>query len=155
MTAHAGPAEVISDAIDCGIDGIEHGYLVTNEVARKMAERGTWLVPTICVSRDREFFDRIGAPEWMIERALAAGEEHWAALKSCIRAGVKIAMGTDMMPAEPLAGTTATVREMELMEEAGMSSRDVVASATWGAASMLGVEESLGAVLTGMMVNRC
>ena len=89
----------------------------------------------------------------MIERALAAGEEHWAALKSCIRAGVKIAMGTDMMPAEPLAGTTATVREMELMEEAGMSSRDVVASATWGAASMLGVEETLGAVQTGMFAD--
>ena len=153
VTAHAGPPGVISDAIDCGIDGIEHGYLVTDEVARKMAERGTWLVPTICVSRDREFFDRIGAPEWMIERALAAGEKHWAAFKSCIEAGVKIAMGTDMMPAESLAGTTATVREMELMQEAGMPSREVLSAATWDAATMLGVQDRLGAVQAGMLAD--
>jgi imidazolonepropionase-like amidohydrolase len=149
VTAHAGPADVISEAIDCGIDGVEHGYLVTDEVAQKMAERGTWLVPTICVSRDREFFDRIGAPEWMIQRALAAGEEHWAALKSCIAAGVKIAMGTDMLPAEPLAETNATVREMELMQDAGMSARDVVGAATWTAAEMMGVGERLGSVQPG------
>lgn len=153
VTAHAGPPDVISDAIDCGIDGMEHGYLVTDEVARKMAARGTWLVPTICVSRDREFFDRIGAPDWMIERALAAGEKHWAALKSCIEADVKIAMGTDMMPAEPLAGTNATVREMELMQEAGMSARDVLVSATLAAATMLGVEDRLGVVEAGKLAD--
>jgi imidazolonepropionase-like amidohydrolase len=101
------------------------------------------------VSRDREFFDRIGAPEWMIQRALAAGEEHWAALKSCIAAGVKIAMGTDMLPAEPLAETNATVREMELMQDAGMSARDVVGAATWTAAEMMGVGERLGSVQPG------
>ena len=153
VTAHAGPADVISEAIDCGIDGVEHGYLLNDAVAKKMAEKGTWLVPTICVSRDREFFDRIGAPEWMIERALAAGEKHWAALQSCVAAGVKIAMGTDMLPAEPLAETNATVREMELMHEAGMSARDVVLSATWNAATMMGVEQDLGSVEPGKLAD--
>lgn len=153
VTAHAGPPDVISDAIDCGIDGVEHAYLVTGETARKMAAAGTWLVPTLCVSRDREFFDRIGAPEWMIERALAAGEQHWSAFKSCIAAGVRIAMGTDMMPSESLGGTNATVREMELMQEAGMPARDVILAATAWAAAMLGVDERLGAVEPGKLAD--
>jgi imidazolonepropionase-like amidohydrolase len=153
VTAHAGPADVMSQAIDCGIDGMEHAYFADDAVARKMAESGTWLVPTICVSRAEEFFLRIGAPDWMIARALAAGELHWAAFKRCIDAGVQIAMGTDMMPAEPFGGTTGTVREMELMVEAGMTPRQVIAAATSEAARMLGVADTLGTVEEGKLAD--
>jgi imidazolonepropionase-like amidohydrolase len=153
VTAHAGPAEAISQALDCGIDGMEHGYFLNDGVAREMAERGTWLVPTICVSRAEEFFVKIGAPDWMIARALAAGELHWASFKSCIAAGVPIAMGTDMMPAEPFGGTTGTIREMEMMVEAGMTSRQVIAAATSEAARMLGVDDRLGTVEPGKLAD--
>lgn len=153
VTAHAGPADVISQAVDCGIDGIEHGYFLDDATAGKLAETGTWLVPTICVSRAEEFFLRIGAPDWMIARALAAGELHWAAFKSCIEAGVQIAMGTDMMPAEPFGGTTGTVREMEMMVEAGMTPHQVIASATSEAARMLGLDDRLGTVDEGKLAD--
>jgi imidazolonepropionase-like amidohydrolase len=150
VAAHAGPAQVISAAIDCGIDCIEHGYFVTPEVAEKMAAHGTWLVPTIVVSRAREFYDKIGAPAWMVERALTAGERHFAALEAAIAAGVPIAMGTDMLPAEPFQGSNGTVREMEYMVEAGMSPLDVVRAATVRAAELLGVPDELGRPLPGM-----
>ena len=51
VTAHAGPAGVIRAAIDCGLDGVEHGYFLDEETVLLMVERGVWLVPTIVVSR--------------------------------------------------------------------------------------------------------
>jgi imidazolonepropionase-like amidohydrolase len=89
----------------------------------------------------------------MIARALAAGELHWAAFKSCIAAGVQVAMGTDMMPAEPFGGTTGTVREMEMMVDAGMTPRQVIASATSEAARMLGIHDTFGTVDEGKVAD--
>jgi imidazolonepropionase-like amidohydrolase len=153
VAAHAGPAGVISDAIDAGVDCIEHGYFLTPEVVEKMVEHGTWLVPTIVVSRCREFYDKIGAPEWMVERALTAGERHFASLQAAVAAGVRIAMGTDMLPAEPFQGSNGTVQEMEYMVEAGMSPLDVVRAATIRAAELLGVDHEHGRPVPGMIAD--
>ena len=45
----------------------------------------------------------------MIECAIGAGEGHLRALGSAIATGVPVACGTDMLPAEPYEGTSATV----------------------------------------------
>jgi imidazolonepropionase-like amidohydrolase len=100
------------------------------------------------VSRASEFYARIGAPDWMIARALEAGERHWAALKEAIRDGVPIAMGTDMMPQEPFDGTTVTARELEFYVEAGMTAAEALRSATSNAAAMLGVD-TIGRIRKG------
>src|SRR6266536_2395798 len=62
VTAHAGPAGAIRDAIECGLDCVEHGYYLTDEVIQLMLDRNVWFVPTIAVSRCEEFYARIGAP---------------------------------------------------------------------------------------------
>ena len=153
VTAHAGPARAIAEGIECGLDGIEHGYQLTDEVIRLMVERGTTLVPTILVTRCEQYYRDVGAPKWMIERALAAGVDHWRALQSAIRHRVPIAVGTDMLPAEPQDETTATVRELEYYAEAGMSPRDVLASATTTPAAWLGASERLGTVQEGKLAD--
>jgi imidazolonepropionase-like amidohydrolase len=149
VTAHAGPARVISEGLECGLDCIEHGYQLTDEVIRSMVERGTTLVPTILVTRCEQYYRDVGAPDWLIDRALAVGGDHWRALESAIHHGVSIAVGTDMLPAEPQDGTTATVRELEHYREAGMSPRQVLASATTIPAAWLGIAERLGTITEG------
>ena len=148
VAAHAGPAAVIRLAVEQGVDSIEHGYFLDDETTAFMAERGTWLVPTINVSRAVAFFEKIGAPRWMIEKALAAGELHWAGLQSAIHAGVRIALGTDMMPHEPFDGTSVTVRELEFMREAGMPPLAVLQAATIRAAELLELDD-VGSVEPG------
>ena len=138
VTAHVGPSETLRRAIELGLDCVEHGYELTREVTDLMSERGVWYVPTITVSRCEEFFDAQGVPTWMKERALGAGPRHWESLENAIASGVRIAMGTDMPPAADFDGTTATVREMEFMVDAGMTSLDVMRSATSYAAELLG-----------------
>jgi imidazolonepropionase-like amidohydrolase len=153
VTAHAGPPGAIRDAIECGLDCVEHGYFLDDETIKLMVERGVWYVPTIVVSRCEEFFHKIGAPEWMIRKALAAGELHFAALQRAIRAGVQIALGTDMMPAEPYEGTTATVRELEFYVEAGMTPLQAVRVATRQPAEWLGVADRQGTVEVGKVAD--
>ncbi|GAA1181152.1 amidohydrolase family protein [Ornithinimicrobium humiphilum] len=148
VTAHAASSATVLPALRLGLDGVEHGYSLDEETVALMAEKGTWYVPTITVSRCREFFELNQVPEWMMERALGAGPEHWASLQRAIAAGVRIVMGSDMPPYAPFDGTTATVREMEFMEEAGMSPREVLAAATSRAAEWLGADD-LGTLRPG------
>ncbi|WP_255560088.1 amidohydrolase family protein [Salinibacterium sp. M195] len=148
VTAHVGPSSTLDRAIRLGLDCVEHGYELTKETTELMAEHGVWYVPTITVSRCEEFFDEQGVPAWMKERALGAGPRHWESLQNAIGSGVKIAMGTDMPPAAHFEGTTATVREMEFMVDAGMSSLEVMRSATSSAAELVG-DDSVGTIRVG------
>lgn len=149
VTAHAGPADVISRAIDLGLDGVEHGYQLTEDIVARMARKSVYYVPTITVSRCTDFFVANGVPDWMIERALSAGPRHWESLQLAIGAGVPIAMGSDMPPYAPYDGTTATVREMEFMQEAGMNPTEVLAAATTTGAGWLGQSDVIGALAEG------
>lgn len=153
VCAHAGPASVISAAIDAGVDCIEHAFFLSTEVARKMADTGTWLVPTIVVTRCVEFFERIGMPETAYRGHLRAGEEHFASLQAAIEAGVPIALGTDMLPSEPYGGTVGAVRELEFMVDAGMTPVAALRAATSGAAELLGAADQIGRPLPGMIAD--
>jgi imidazolonepropionase-like amidohydrolase len=149
VTAHAGPAPVIERALALGLDCVEHGYQLTEALTQDMAARGTWYVPTIVVSRCEEFFVANGVPTWMIDRALSAGPRHWESLQHALRSGVPIAMGSDMPPHAAFDGTTATVRELEFMVEAGMSSAAALLSATARPIEWLGASDRLGTVAVG------
>lgn len=137
VTAHAGPGDTVRRAVALGLDCVEHGYDLDDETTALMSRSGVWYVPTITVSRCADYFDQQGVPGWMKDRALAAGPRHWESLRSAIAHGVPIAMGTDMPPAADFEGTTATVREMEFMQDAGMTALDVMRSATSAAATLL------------------
>lgn len=149
VTAHAGPAPVIEEAVRLGLDCVEHGYQLSPAVARLMAERGTSLVPTLVVTRCQEFFDRLGVPGWMQRRSLGAAERHAASYQMALDAGVEVMLGSDMPPAEPFEGTTATVRELELMVALGLPPRAALTAATAVPARWLGAGDDLGTVEAG------
>ena len=152
VTGHTGSPLASMEAIDAGIDGFEHGYFFTPEVLQKMKEKGVWYVPTIVVSQKGalDFFARIGSPHWYLDRQASVGRTHLATLKAAIKAGVKIALGSDQFPHEPNEGTTATVREAEIYQEAGMTPLQTLRSATVEPARMLEVETEVGELKPGL-----
>lgn len=149
VTAHAGPAEVIRRAVELGLDCVEHGYELTEDVTKLMARQGVWYVPTIVVSRCEQFFRDSGVPGWLMERALGAGPRHWESLQHALRNGVPIALGSDMPPHAPYDETTATVRELEFMVEAGMPVAEALKSATVRPAEWLGAADRVGTIEAG------
>jgi imidazolonepropionase-like amidohydrolase len=152
VTAHAGPAEVIAAAVDLGLDCVEHGYQLTPQVAARMAERGTALVPTLLVTRCKEFFDELGVPEWMQCRSLGAGPRHLESFAMALEAGVEVLLGSDMPPFWGFEGTNATVRELEYLAEHIGPARALHA-ATRGPIRWLGAEDDLGTVAEGKLAD--
>lgn len=151
VAAHSGSPAATDIAIDAGIDSIEHGYFLDRKVLKKMKKHGTWLVPTIVVSQpaSRPFFEKIGSPEWYLERLESVGKDHWKALQIAIEEGVNIALGTDQSPSEPNDGTTATAREAQYYVEAGMTPMQALRAATIEPARMLGADHETGSIKAG------
>ncbi|MEU5551354.1 amidohydrolase family protein [Micromonospora sp. NPDC047793] len=152
VTAHAGPAEVIGAAVELGLDCVEHGYQLTPQVVARMAEQGTALVPTLLVTRCKEFFDELGVPEWMQCRSLGAGPRHLESFAMAVEAGVEVLLGSDMPPFWHFEGTNATVRELEYMAERIGPARALHAG-TRGPVRWLGVEEDRGTVEVGKLAD--
>ena len=151
VSAHSASPQATLEALEAGVDSFEHGYFLTEDVFRKMKAQGAWYVPTIVVSQAgaMEFFRKIGSPPSYLERVQSVGKAHWAALEAAIRVGVNIAMGSDQFPFEPNEGTVASIREIELYREAGMTNLQALRTATVDAARMLGAEQELGTVAAG------
>lgn len=155
VTAHNGSSVAAHQAMQFGIDCFEHGYHLDESVLREMKAKGVWLVPTIVVSQPgaREFYRKIGSPDWYLARVDSTGKDHWAMLQNAIRLGVNIALGTDQYPFEPNDGTTATVAEAELYVKAGMSPLQALQSATTQSARLLGMEAELGRIQPGKLAD--
>ena len=151
VAAHTGSISATHDALEAGVDSFEHGYFLNDDVFRKMKDKDAWYVPTIVVSQAgaMEFFRKIGSTPFYLARVQMVGKSHWAALQSAIRIGANIAMGSDQFPYEPNEGTVASVREIELYNEAGMTPLQALRTATVNAARMLGAKQDLGLVASG------
>ncbi len=129
-------------ALDGRCDSIEHGLDLTDEDVAQMVRQGTWLCPTMMPY----FYEWApeGTPAGAKDRKRA--EVHGPSLRKAVKAGVKIAFGTDAGSFswdEPLA------REFALMVGAGMTPMAAIQSATSRAAEMLGMAGQIGVVSPG------
>jgi len=149
VTAHAGPARVIEQAVDQGLDCVEHGYQLTARAARQMHDRGVPLVPTLSVTRCGDFFDSLDVPAWMQQRSFSAAQTHEQSYRLALAAGVQVMLGSDVPPFWPTDGTSATVRELEHMEAFGLPPAEALLAATRAPAAWLGIDDHVGSVEPG------
>jgi imidazolonepropionase-like amidohydrolase len=149
VAVHIGGDKPIQDAVRLGVDSIEHAYVMSRETAGMMKVKGAWLVPTLAVTHAFSYLEAHGSPEYQIRKAREAAHTHWNAIQYAIEAGVNIAVGTDLLPSDPLDGTNATVREIELLVEAGMKPLDAIKAATSASAKLCGVDKATGSLEAG------
>ncbi len=138
--AYGGPG--LHRALDGGCDTIEHGLDLDDAAISQMKSQGTWLVPTLAV------YYTDWAPEKTPEgrRDRKRAEVHGVSFQKAMKAGVKIAFGTDMggIPwTEPIA------QEFGRMVELGMSPMEAIQSATSRAASLLEMDGKIGVIAPG------
>jgi imidazolonepropionase-like amidohydrolase len=128
-------------AVRAGVDTIEHGGWLDDEGAAEMARRGTWYVPTFSVYR---WHGTLG-PAFKQERAQAMREDHLQSFARAMRAGVRVAMGTDAGG----YGYGDNALELQLLVEAGMTPAQAIEASTRRAAECLGLQREVGTLEAG------
>ena len=147
VAAHAHGARGIEDAARAGVDSIDHGTFADAAALQALKANGGWFVPTLMAFTGLR--DRIGKNVYtpVVEVKAKQAMAVWGrALAAAHRAGVKIAFGTDSGVFEH--GRNA--EEAELMVRlGGMTPREVLVSATTGAADLLGIAGETGTLEAG------
>ena len=136
VEAHAHGLEGILAAVRAGVDSIEHGSMLNDEGIRLMKAQGTFLVPTLYVSQPSSNTGA-GMSQHVKDKGLQMGAEANANFPKAVRAGVRIAYGTD-------AGVYPhglNAREFGVLVDHGMTSIDAIRAATIWAADLLGVSD--------------
>lgn len=150
VAAHAHGAQGIKNAIRAGVDSIEHGSLIDDEGIRLMVEHGTWLVADIynddyLVGKAKE----IGLPDELLAKEKAVGQTQRDNFAKCVKAGVKVAFGTD-------AGVYPhgdNARQFAYMVKFGLTPAQAIRAASADAARLIGKENELGRVAPGLFAD--
>ncbi len=153
VVAHAASSEAINWGLDAGIRSFEHAYDLDEDTAGRMAAKGVFLTPTLCVTRSQEWMRWKGFEDFQIETSLRVGPMHLASIRRAIAAGVTMVNGTDYPPGDPIDGTSVAVYEMGLMQGAGLHPQRALAGATINAARLLGMEAQIGSVAEGRIAD--
>lgn len=148
VCAHTGAAAAAKEAVQAGLDSVEHGYQLDEEVCDMMAERGVYYCPTLSVTHDEAYMRRWEWPEHSLRRALEGAEAHRRALHNALKAGVKIVNGADL---NPIADTA--IPEIEWVVKAGMTPAQALIASTRTPAEMCDVADSLGTVQVGKLAD--
>jgi len=150
VAAHAHAREGIQNAVRAGVSSIEHGTFADESLLREMAERGTFLVPTLCASpsaeRDAALLEAM--PPHIRDRLERTQDVHIAMVRDAHRLRVPIAMGTDAGTPGNHHGRNAD-ECIRMVEEAGLSPVESIRAATLNAAMLLRQDANLGALEPG------
>ncbi|MBZ5532208.1 MAG: amidohydrolase family protein [Acidobacteriia bacterium] len=142
VACHAYSGIGLHRALDGGCDSIEHGLSLDDAAIAQMLKQGTWYVPTLGVY----YTDWAPSDTQDGKRDRARANEHEVSFKKALKAGVKIAFGTDM---GGLPWTASIVDEFDYMVKFGMSPMQAIQSATSRAAELLEMKGELGVIAPG------
>ena len=147
VAAHAHGARGIEAAAQAGVDSIEHGTFADAAAIQAMRRSGSYLVPTLMAFTGvREGLAQNRFTPVVAAKAREALSHLGEAVRAAHAAGVPIAFGTDAGVFEH--GRNAGEFAM-LVEHGGLTPAEALASATTGAARLLGLENEIGRIAPG------
>lgn len=150
VAAHAQHSTGIKLALENGVDTIEHGFVMDDESIDLLLETDATFVPTFwaiqqLVERGEEF----GVPEFGLRKAEEAVTDHLESISRAHEAGVPIALGTDIVGAEPLGPHGNSAEEAKAyVRKVGMTEMEAIQSATSIAARTV-PDDDIGSIQTG------
>lgn len=133
VAAHCQTAQGTRNAVLAGVDSLEHGWFLDQELIGEMVRNGTAFVPTLTVFQDNLAAVREREPSPRRDWWLAGGEATLDTVRAAVDAGIMVLAGTDSYP----CGTIAT--EVDWLIRGGLSPEAAVGAASWTARSWLGL----------------
>lgn len=144
VAVHAHGAEGLRRAVLAGVDSIEHGTFMNDELIALMKKHGTYWVPTnmagewVAMKAEEEGY----FPDIVRPKAAAIGPLMRETFRKAQAAGVTIAFGTD----SGVSPHGENAHEFELMVEGGMPPMAAIQSATLVSARLLRIDDRLGTI---------
>jgi len=148
VAVHCHGDQAAREAIEAGVDSIEHGSFMKAETVTMMKKRGTFLTPTLMASE--WIMSKIDDyPQVLQLKAKAATAARSEMFRNAVKMGVKISFGTDA--AVYPHGQNA--KEFKLMVDLGMTPIDALKSATANDAELLGIAQKVGTLEKGKLAD--
>ena len=148
VAVHCHGDQAAREAIEAGVDSIEHGSFMKPETLTMMKKKGTFLTPTLMAS------------EWIMgkldnyplalqAKAKAATAARSEMFRNAIKMGIKISFGTDAA----VFPHGQNAKEFKLMVDLGMTPIDALKSATGNDAELLGIGQKVGTLEKGKLAD--
>lgn len=152
VTAHAYSSQAIANALDAGVDCLEHGSFLEGEAAERMGSNGVFLVPTLSVYRAMHAAGpKLGTPDYLRQKTKYVMSASRTSFRTALEAGVRLASGTDCgAPGHPHGALFA---ELAAMVEYGATPAQALLTATSGAAELLGLADEIGTLEPGKLAD--
>jgi len=139
VAAHAMARPGIENALNGGVDSIEHGIAIPDDLIDMMVAKGVYLCPTLTVT---EYVAPGRGGVWA-----RIPQFHHDSFQRALRKGVKIAFGTDAGGFPWDAVNEA--KEFEYETQYGMTPMQAIQTATRNAADLLGMSDQIGTLEAG------
>ena len=144
VAAHSHGDLAARQAVEAGVDSIEHGSFLSDETLRLMKTKGTYLVPTrLAVFWVNKMAEKY--PPAIAAKARATLTEHERVFRSALKLGVPIALGTD----SGVSPHGMNGKEFALMVELGMQPSAALLAGTRESAKLLGIAGETGTLEAG------
>ena len=148
VAVHCHGDQAARDAIDAGVDSIEHGSFLKPETLAKMKTKGTFLTPTLMAS-DWIMQKLSNYPEPLQEKAKAATAARTEMFRNAVKMGVKISFGTD----SAVSPHGLNAREFKLMVDLGLAPLEALRAATANDADLFGISQKVGTLEKGKLAD--
>ena len=158
VMAHATNPEAVKNAIRLGAHSVEHGYIMDDECIELFLKHDTWYVPTLAISHltpdqasndwERRWVKHRNMAHDLCCRADAAADVHHAWFAKALKAGVKMALGSDIRPLKD-----AALLELGLWVRDGATPWQALVAATRHGAAVCGVGDELGTIEVGKLAD--
>src|SRR5437016_311763 len=148
VAVHCHSDQAAREAIEAGVDSIEHGSFMKPETLTRMKNKGVFLTPTLM------------ATEWIMSKlenyppplqakAKAAATARSEMFRNALKLGVKISFGTDAA----VFPHGQNAKEFKLMVDLGMTPIDALKAATANDADLLGIGQKVGTLEKGKLAD--
>jgi imidazolonepropionase-like amidohydrolase len=150
--AHSVNPESTRNAVQAGINSIEHGLLLDEDSLRLMKEHDVHFVPTLWTYQNTaEHGQLYGAEDFLVADVRKRVENHLQAVARAHEMGVAISAGTDS--GLPLNAKDCLVWELEWLTYCGLTPHEAIRSATSVNGKLLRQSHQLGTLEPGKLAD--
>ena len=148
VAVHCHGDQAAREAIEAGVDSIEHGSFMKPQTVALMKQKGTFLTPTLMASEYiMSKIDRY--PPTLQAKAREATAARSDMFRNAVKIGVRISFGTDAA----VFPHGQNAKEFALMMGLGMAAIDALKSATSNDAELLGIAQKVGTLEKGKLAD--